>query len=243
LILNVGQALEEEYKAYATRRDLQFCPECKSRVEKMEGCNHMTCPICTYEWCWLCKREYAPGHFDPLNPLGCPGLMAGENTRQNQNRMRIFFRRFFIFMLYILGIITSPIWVVVIAVMLPNLMYEPRPTERLKKVASIRFLLFIIGLILFPLTIAVSIIGAIVPGSCILGSRLLEERKTRLEAKRRRKELIQDRDARIRRGEHFLLGFTAVEEGNPDHVQIDFSDDEDLSAPLLNNRDSLGSNV
>lgn len=41
----------------------------------------MTCEICTYEWCWLCGGTYHDGHFEPLNPFGCPGLMDGKREK------------------------------------------------------------------------------------------------------------------------------------------------------------------
>lgn len=30
------------------------CPECKSPFEKLDGCMHMECPMCKYQWCWMC---------------------------------------------------------------------------------------------------------------------------------------------------------------------------------------------
>ena len=39
------------------------CPRCKIYTEKNEGCNHMTCTECKYQWCWLCEGEYQDGHF------------------------------------------------------------------------------------------------------------------------------------------------------------------------------------
>ena len=52
---------------------MQYCPKCRIRVEKIDGCNHMTCYLCNYEWCWLCRGTYDELHFAPFNPLGCPG--------------------------------------------------------------------------------------------------------------------------------------------------------------------------
>ena len=40
------------------------CPRCKIYTEKNEGCNHMTCVSCKYQWCWLCEGEYKYGHYD-----------------------------------------------------------------------------------------------------------------------------------------------------------------------------------
>jgi len=54
------------------------CPNCKSLIEKMSGCNHMTCYKCKYEFCWLCNGKYSSNHFDVFNVLGCPGMQSGN---------------------------------------------------------------------------------------------------------------------------------------------------------------------
>ena len=36
----------------------------------MEGCDHMTCPICKYEWCWICGMKYK-SYFHMLDSTFC----------------------------------------------------------------------------------------------------------------------------------------------------------------------------
>jgi ariadne-1 len=41
----------------------QACPKCNTFTEKNGGCNHMTCKFCSYEYCWMCRKEWR-GHSD-----------------------------------------------------------------------------------------------------------------------------------------------------------------------------------
>ena len=35
------------------------CPQCHSHIEKNQGCDHMTCFKCKYEFCWECLASYS----------------------------------------------------------------------------------------------------------------------------------------------------------------------------------------
>ena len=34
------------------------CPNCGISIEKSDGCDHMTCAYCYYEFCWICLADY-----------------------------------------------------------------------------------------------------------------------------------------------------------------------------------------
>ena len=36
------------------RQISKACPRCSAAVDKIDGCNHMTCSTCKFEFCWLC---------------------------------------------------------------------------------------------------------------------------------------------------------------------------------------------
>jgi hypothetical protein len=56
--------LENEFIKWTKGKRVKRCPRCKMYTEKNEGCNHMTCTNCKYQWCWLCEGKYIYGHYD-----------------------------------------------------------------------------------------------------------------------------------------------------------------------------------
>ena len=41
------------------------CPNCKVLIEKIRGCNHMTCGQCHHEFCWICLSKYGTTECSP----------------------------------------------------------------------------------------------------------------------------------------------------------------------------------
>ena len=57
------EELDKDFQIWKKDKVVKQCPRCKIYTEKNEGCNHMTCTECKYQWCWLCEGEYKDGHF------------------------------------------------------------------------------------------------------------------------------------------------------------------------------------
>lgn len=90
--------MEEEFRLekWAKRTGAKFCPHCRVRVEKNQGCSHMTCTRCTYEWCWSCGLSYN-GHYR------CP-IRSPHWANQPLNRC------FFLLFLPLIALFSLPIW-------------------------------------------------------------------------------------------------------------------------------------
>ena len=61
--LPCNENLDKSMKEYAKNNFVKKCPKCSIITEKNNGCNHITCTKCGYQWCWLCNKEYNMNHF------------------------------------------------------------------------------------------------------------------------------------------------------------------------------------
>ena len=55
--------LDKSLIKYIKNNFVKKCPHCGIITEKSEGCNHITCSKCSYQWCWLCNGKYNVEHF------------------------------------------------------------------------------------------------------------------------------------------------------------------------------------
>ena len=56
--------IDKQFMEWKEGKRVKRCPRCQMYTEKNEGCNHMTCVTCKYQWCWLCEGPYIYGHYD-----------------------------------------------------------------------------------------------------------------------------------------------------------------------------------
>ncbi|XP_007895740.1 ankyrin repeat and IBR domain-containing protein 1 isoform X2 [Callorhinchus milii] len=57
-LAGVGEAFEDAANCLWLLSNSKPCANCKSPIQKNEGCNHMQCAKCKYDFCWICLEEW-----------------------------------------------------------------------------------------------------------------------------------------------------------------------------------------
>ena len=79
------EIMEKEFLKWKKKRRVKRCPKCNIYTEKNEGCNHMTCVSCKYQWCWLCEGEYTYDHYKSGKCEGFQFVRA-DNIKEARGR-------------------------------------------------------------------------------------------------------------------------------------------------------------
>jgi len=116
--IHKGKCIEDSVKDYLNKQNVKKCPRCGAYIKKDSGCNHMICPICKYEFCWLCLKASLPNHY---NVGSCAGLQFIDENNFSYRYGFIFeilkniFIGFWFLILYFLFVITPfPLFVYLI---------------------------------------------------------------------------------------------------------------------------------
>ena len=75
------EMIDEGFEEWKNHKIVKRCPGCKMWTEKNEGCNHMTCVECKYQWCWLCQKKYDSNHYYYGS---CKGLQFLKETDEEK---------------------------------------------------------------------------------------------------------------------------------------------------------------
>jgi len=81
------------------------CPKCSSRIEKNQGCNHMTCRQCKHEFCWICMGDwvnhgentggyYSCNKFNADEEDGGQGMSDAVKAKRELDRYLHYYKRY-----------------------------------------------------------------------------------------------------------------------------------------------------
>ena len=125
--LHKGKCIDDSIKEYLKTQKVKKCPRCGAYIKKDSGCNHMTCSICKYEFCWLCLKISLPDHYNINGP--CAGL---QFTDENSVRYRYsnFFNVIFLLLFGLLSLSAYFLFVFTPYPMIFYLVYYELPNSR-----------------------------------------------------------------------------------------------------------------
>ena len=52
------QQNEQLFQLLVQKENVKICPQCKAYSQKIDGCNHVKCLKCKYEYCFQCLAKY-----------------------------------------------------------------------------------------------------------------------------------------------------------------------------------------
>lgn len=83
------RAIEENSSMELIENTSKQCPNCRSWMQKLDGCNKMTCSKCHCYFCWLCFKVLSKSdpysHFNSANSECFEKLFEGVYTNVNND--------------------------------------------------------------------------------------------------------------------------------------------------------------
>jgi ariadne-1 len=75
------------------------CPKCQARIEKNQGCNHMKCKNCSFDFCWQCMEEWSKHNSETGGYYNCNRFVSAEkqdmkNAKAELDRYLFYYQRY-----------------------------------------------------------------------------------------------------------------------------------------------------
>jgi ankyrin repeat/IBR domain-containing protein 1 len=64
------------------------CPQCSSPIQKNEGCNHLTCKTCAYDFCWVCMDPWHLHSYKTGGYFTCNRFKEQQAARETVEKAR-----------------------------------------------------------------------------------------------------------------------------------------------------------
>jgi len=94
-----AKCLKESETAQWIISNTKKCPKCKVRIEKNQGCNHMSCQFCKHEFCWVCMGPWKDhgnhtGGFYKCNKYNPHEAKNKDESKAELDRFLHYYQRF-----------------------------------------------------------------------------------------------------------------------------------------------------
>jgi IBR domain, a half RING-finger domain/RING-type zinc-finger len=78
------------FRQYKEEHDVRDCPNCKMGIEKIEGCNHMTCTRCGVQICWFCMKNFKLTEDVYTHMINVHGNIGGDEDDEEEEEGDLF---------------------------------------------------------------------------------------------------------------------------------------------------------
>jgi len=195
---------DEEFAEYAKANNIKFCIVCKTAIDRVEGCLHVTCSVCDYEWCWNCGQQFNPKHvckgvWDP----SVPSMNANETKPRGKILSCLFtFLKILIAPFAILGIILFVLLFWPLIIQRDNGRYRNQPRNRKIKMGICSLMVGIVCLPIVLICLAFYLLIILLAGIFLCFS---DPGYQKILARRRRIRRIQRERRRIRKNPRWKM--------------------------------------
>lgn len=80
--------IENNFAEWKKDNTVRKCPKCGIEIIKQDGCNHMTCSKCKYQFCWICGGKYSSNHYsNPISPCYSKQFSAVKKSDNYETKL------------------------------------------------------------------------------------------------------------------------------------------------------------